>query len=193
MMARSMLVLVCAAMIAGFAACTSPVDLDTPRNRVAVGPPHVPLPEAARLRPRSVSVYVTESDDTAWVVGENTLAVTLDTTFNPPYHWITGKVSANLAKMSRAPVALSLFFACDTLVAGASGALTGNQFRIFAQRKIQNVMHYDTLSADSLGAHLAAAYSSTSFQIVDTFHFSIPSGRGVDPAITGEAVIRIAY
>ncbi len=186
--------LVLAFAATSFLACTSPTDLDTPRT-VQVTAPHVPQPESLRVRSRSTTVEIFESDQSVWVASQSSVMyTTLDTTFHPPLYWCNGVSSADMNRMPASTVIRSVTFALDTMTAGVGGALHGNQIKIFAARKSSPSVKFDSLNVDSLSPHLVSAYNADARSMIDTIFFHIRSlGSGGDPGIDGKAIIRTSW
>ena len=174
--------------------CTSPVDLNTPRNRFAAAA-HVPLPESLRVRPVSLSISVEENDYPNWIpAATNTVIVSLDTTFHPPLHWISGLLMSN--STSPLPSITRMFFHCDTVPADTTHlVLKGDEFRILAAQKVSGTILFDTLNSDKLiRSMLFSGHVAGTKAISDTFLFYFSNGvRGGDSAIAGRVFMKITW
>lgn len=188
------LLVFCVIAVAMVVSCTSPVDLVTPRNRTAEAA-HVPLPESLRVRPISTSISVEESDYPNWIpVATNTVIVTIDTTFHPPLHWISGLLMSNTT--NPLPSITRMYFHCDTVPADTTRlVLKGDEFRILAAQKISGTIFFDTLNSDTMiRSMLFSGHVAGTKAISDTFLFYFTNGvRGGDSTILGKVFMKITW
>ena len=178
------------------ASCTSPLDVNTPRVRIVATPVvHAALPESLRVHPIGVQVTATESDVSGpWVnVSDTLVTVSIDTSFLPPLHWLGGVLYAKVPAMNRAPTIRVVNLHCDSVAAGTSRILTGDDVRVLASRRVGTITTFDSLTADSLSAILFSKYDPGKREIIDSLLIGVRNGLYGDAAVSFTAVLRIKY
>jgi len=185
-----------ATIVAAIVACSNPLDLSTPRDRTATNT-HFGLPTNRRLSPLYTAISVRETDLTAppgWVYVSPTLVkVTLDTTFDPPWVWIDGRLAYDSNATTSKTTFQEFVFAMDSIHARDSFVTQGTDLKVWARRKIGPGIRWDTLYTADFTARNWLKWDSTNHLLVDSLILGVADGVNGSATVSGQVLMKIPY